>query len=227
MNIVKRTVAALVSLLGISTSSIAQDTKMVDPKTLLYSLATIENALPALSNGTQLGNSPLELSEDDWRQFEFVSANYSSEIQTELKSIDDIFAQQSIKLSNGWLAFKKLHVRERIPVPLAGNLSWKEFTKTLGPDAVSLSSVTFRGAPTAIGDGFAIKLGAAIFYGLRNGDRISVLCIESGSAKPALLEGQAKSLTAFLHRNGLLLVHWTSRTTIEGEARLIECFSQK
>lgn len=122
----KRFLAALGALFGMKATA-EPEVKMVDPKTLLYLLATISDALPA-TEPTPPQKTDLILHEDDWRQFEAVSTSLRPQVDAEMADIRKIFSEHSVPLGEG-RAFKKLHVRSRIPNPLASAISWSEFLR--------------------------------------------------------------------------------------------------
>ena len=86
--------------------------QMVDPKTILFSLPTIENTQPPLAG--RAGAGALVLHEDVWRQIEVVAKRFESEIAAERADIRAVIAERT---GSG---FKRIHVRARIPEPLAG-----------------------------------------------------------------------------------------------------------
>ncbi|HEX7700102.1 MAG TPA: hypothetical protein VF403_05260 [Kofleriaceae bacterium] len=83
-----------------------------DPKAMQFSLPTIENTQPALNPG-DLANA-LSIHEDVWRQIELVARRFQPEIAAERSVIHAVIAERSGP------GFTRIHVRERIPEPLAG-----------------------------------------------------------------------------------------------------------
>jgi hypothetical protein len=84
----------------------------LDPKTILFSLPTIESTQPPLPG--RPGPGALTLHEDDWRQIEVVARRFEPEIAADQA---DIRAVKSEFTGSG---FVRIHIRERIPEPLAG-----------------------------------------------------------------------------------------------------------
>lgn len=78
---------------------------------ILFSLPTLVDALPPVVAG-DVGDA-FALHEDDWRQREFVATVFRPEIAAEF---DMIRAARDSRIGQG---YKRLHVRERIPEPLA------------------------------------------------------------------------------------------------------------
>jgi hypothetical protein len=84
----------------------------VDPRSILFSLPTIETTQPALNPG-ELENA-LSIHEDAWRQIEVVAARFGPEIAVERSDIRVVIAERS------GAGYKRIHIRSRIPEPLAG-----------------------------------------------------------------------------------------------------------
>jgi hypothetical protein len=72
----------------------------VDPQTLLYSLPTITDVLPAISSGsTKLGRDIYEIEKDgDWRQLEWFSVTHQLEIESVVR-----FAEENGLLLVNWV----------------------------------------------------------------------------------------------------------------------------
>lgn len=173
--------------------------EMVDPRTILFSLPTLENALPPLepAEPDRLGEA-LWMREDDWRQHELVAVAQSPSVDEELAAIRDI--HDHARQGPG---FARLHVRERIPQPLAGiALTAAEVGRTLGAPR----------RPLAVGDGlvvggFAFPAGRGYVYGREAGGVVAELGLAPG-AEPALLG-------ALLAAHPVLVVDWCAATIPE------------
>jgi hypothetical protein len=157
---------------------------MVDPKAILFSLPTLETTQPPLHPG-DLANA-LSIHEDTWRQIELVARRFEPEIAAERSAI------HAVMLERSGAGYKRLHVRERIPEPLAG----------VGLELASLYSATEL-RPLAIGTqlvagGFAY--GDAI-YGRAVDGVVTALC---ALADPAVLQ-------AIAVEHDLVVVDWCRR----------------
>lgn len=147
-----------------------QKLEMVRSDELLYSLPTLVDALPRLQQG-DVGRA-FVLHEDDWRQREFVSTAFRPEIAAEFDLI------RAARASSVGAGYQRLHVRERIPEPLAGvALPISAVAAALGP--IPRSDV-------AIGDGlvvggFAFVVGGGAVYGQEDRGRVVTLAL-AGSA---------------------------------------------
>jgi hypothetical protein len=164
---------------------VIREIQRVDPKTILFSLPTLENALPPTQDGH---SDAVRLHEDDWRQLELVTAELEPTIEAELAAIREIHAERE------GLGFRRLHVRERIPEPLTGT--------DISLDAVRRArprDLGFAGSAGIVVGGFAFDAGDGAIYGRRDGGRVVVL--GAWRTEPGILVDVAR-----LHR--LMIVDW-------------------
>ncbi len=174
----------------------------VDPQKVLFSLATIENAIPP-TDGDPADGAELVLHEDDWRQMELISLIHEAVIDEELDAIGQIHLNERVAAG-----FKNIHVRTRLPLPIAPNTLTVE---ALGADGRGLS---FRGATRRIRGGFVVEMGAtAWLYGLEHAGDVRTL----GLLVEGPLEDEALKLLAELQRDhALVFVDWlTCRTGMQ------------
>ncbi|HEY5937112.1 MAG TPA: hypothetical protein VIU61_20820 [Kofleriaceae bacterium] len=159
----------------------------VDPKTILFSLPTIENTMPALDPGA----ASCTMHEDDWRQHELVSARFEPEIAAELADI------RTVREDRSGPGFKTIHVRSRIPEPLGGRtITLADLAAALGDPAretVGLGGSTVTG-------GFAFAIGGGHIYGREDGGLVREVGVTRGT--------DASGLVAFARTNQLVLVDW-------------------
>src|SRR5438309_8724733 len=92
--IMKRFFTAIASALGLSVAAGAE-TKTVDPKTVYFSLATINDALPPIDTTAKPSKKDFVIHEDDWRQFEAVARSFDAEIKAEIAGVQRIFKEKS------------------------------------------------------------------------------------------------------------------------------------
>ena len=168
--------------------------RALDPQQILYSLPTLENALPPLAPGDT--EAAHVLHEDDWRQRELVAARFEPEVAAELAEI------RAIKAERTGAGFKRLHVRSRIPEPLAGTtLDVDTLRSALGE--VARREVAIGGA--IVEGGFAFRVGDAVIYGREADGRIQVLAFTRGTDTTAL--------RALAKQHALLVVDWLATTS--------------
>jgi hypothetical protein len=164
---------------------------------ILFSLATINDALPDES-GNADGREPV-LHEDDWRQTEFVHVRHAGLVEAEFQAIRNIHGQHRRRIG-----FDKVHVRSRVPEPMAGASVELDALTTLEleqPRPLRLERHGYR-----VHGGFAHALSQGqILYGVARDSWVKVLGLHGTGEMPlttvALLE-------AFARSHDLLLVDW-------------------
>jgi hypothetical protein len=172
----------------------------VDPKGILFSLPSINDALPR--DRGPVDGSEFVLAEDDWRQLEFVHFSNGKVVWDELRAICRICEEHSHSEGFG---FDDLHVRSRLVEPLsAAGLTVDSLAKVdLGP----IRSLCFDGHDVRIEGGFAHSLSSHwTLYGMVTKRQIETLALQP--ALGALGEGDAIALEGFARKHELLLVDW-------------------
>jgi hypothetical protein len=130
---------------------VVRKVERVDPRTVLFSLPTLENALPPMQDGD---GDALRIHEDDWRQLELVAARFEPEVVAELAAIREVHAERD------GAGFRRLHVRERIPQPLAGT-ELPLASVSRGPRR----HLAFEGSSGIVAGGFAFDATEGALYG--------------------------------------------------------------
>lgn len=95
-----------------------QQTEKIELRDVFYTTPTIENIFPEVEYTEPSIVKGLTVHEDDWRQIEFVSTSLIDLVKEEITSIQRIFEEQS-KESEAGLFFKEIHLRMKIPNPIA------------------------------------------------------------------------------------------------------------
>ena len=163
----------------------------VDPKSVLFSLPTLEDALPKVVAGD---GASIRVAEDDWRQVEFVHASHRAEVEAELADIARIKTEH--RQGHG---FDATHVRKRVPAPLAGaTVRLAEVEAALGNRARPWG---FRSGGV-VEDGHAVPDADAVALAVSHGGALTALCVF----------GIAPDVIGKLHpvalAHDLLLVDW-------------------
>ncbi|QDU26361.1 hypothetical protein ETAA8_14390 [Anatilimnocola aggregata] len=172
----------------------------IDPATILYSLPSITNELPACGDRPLTGHE-LAMLDDNWRQFELVSQCFSAQIDEELAAIQAIHEQEST--GAGW---RKVHVRKHPETPIDGFLSLSDLLAAFA--IASPEGLTFHGAATRVEAGFAFTASdGQACYGLAPGGMVTVLGIAQTSL-PTLPEESITRLAAVAEKFDLELVQW-------------------
>jgi len=171
----------------------------IDPAKLLYSLPTIDNALPPLTDGD--ADAAFRMHEDDWRQVELVARRFKEEIESELAAI------RAVRAERKGVAFPRIHLRRRIPNPLDGVVLRLEEVRTAFSGVVQ--GLTLRDCDGVIDGGFAIAIEGGILYGREERGHVAVLGLAGGA--------DAATLAALAGAHQLVLVDWCGATTMTAD----------
>jgi hypothetical protein len=186
--------------------------QMIDINNLLMSIPTIENTLPS-TNDLAKESLNLEILEDDWRQLEFISKEFNTEIASELDSINKIFETESVEVGEGMTAFKNLHVRKLIPNPLQDGIEVEEFKKYFSDLKTGTLSFNQYGR---VNNGIYFNISNFQIYALTNKSKIVALGFY-GLDEWTELNSFRIELEKFMNRNNVVLVDWISRITIDSK----------
>ena len=172
--------------------------EQINPQTILNSLPTINDRLPALAGPAD--GSEIVLHEDDWRQLEFVHEGYREVVVQELHEIRTIYA---VHRQNG--AFAKIHVRSSLPEPLtAARLEMLTLARLFREPP---RPIRFNNDGARVAGGFAFVLGdGGLLYGLMSPPFVQTLGLLGSGAGTNVPDIAA--LEALEREYCLLLVDW-------------------
>lgn len=182
-----------------------QRAEVMDPSRILFSLPTLENTQPE-SQPHPLAAQAYAIHEDDWRQLEFVAQSYSVQVDEECGQIRTVRAE-----SADTPGFKRIHLRQAIPVPL------REIDLTLEQLVAFAGNVAHRYAGFCIHpgqmvtDSFALKLATDthLFGTTESNGRITALCLAECTSVEPWMEPLCRT-------HGLILVQWTQAQRVMG-----------
>lgn len=183
-----------------------------DPDAVMYAVPTIEDAIPGIDPDIDVaGKHVLQITEDDWRQIEFIGFKWEFRIEPEFEPIQSVI--RDFSAGNG---FTSLHMRGSIPEPLAGtSITVEELIGTFGVGTRVYDGVAYQGAQGVIYGGFAILTPSLLhIYGTHDAAGISALCLFNVAPAPAdeALSGmvwrEVQALSDFMRRKKLCLVSW-------------------
>ncbi|MFO0604628.1 MAG: hypothetical protein U0324_15705 [Polyangiales bacterium] len=180
----------------------------VSPKDILFSLPTLEDALPA--QGAAPGEDvSIRLHGDDWRQVEFVHASQRALVDEELADIAKVKSEH-----RKGAGFDAIHVRKRVPEPLGGvKLRVGEVERALGAKARPWA---VRGGGV-VADGFAVPDAEAVVYGVARDGFVEALCVYG------MLPDVIGRLHPLALDHGLMLVDWCAGQRLRAhEAGFVE-----
>lgn len=192
----------------------AAETKMVDPKSILFSTPTLNDALPAFQQGSAPKGKLLQMHEDDWRQFEAVSTVHQGEIDRELTAIRDVLANASVKTKAGdqdITVFRRVHVRKLITEPLKRAPLLSQLAALAG-SRTEYAGISLSGSPPVLG-GYAVAMGSLVIFGQADDDRLLSLCF-TNYGPPKMDSEKALKLVQLLRENDLVVIHWPSATSL-------------
>jgi hypothetical protein len=185
----------------------------VDPREVLYSLPTLNDELPPEEGS--IDGTEIVLHEDDWRQVELVHWSHQEIVVAELEAIHAIYREQ--RQGSG---FKEIHLRERLPQPLAGTrIDWSELAPLVSDGYQPLS---FEDHEHRVQGGFAIQRPTgSVICGTCEGSTVTVLCLGRGWLKP---DAEAcAAIEALAAKHQLMLVNWVRcAATGPGDADLFD-----
>ena len=212
-------------ILAMSVSAMsASEPKTIDPKTLSFSVATLNDALPTLDPGAEVGSRDLVIHEDDWRQFEAVSRAFDAAIQEELSDVRRVFQEKS-KIVGGRRIFSEIHIRKRVARPFSALLAWSELLAATGAETSSVAGLALAGQGV-VKDGFSFRVGQFTLFGIRHGERVDVLCFEF-TRTPGLSEAEARRFAAFAEKSEIVVVHWPSASVLKDSRALTNYLMQR
>ena len=148
--------------------------EMVDPSTILYSLPSICDGIPGVSDRALSGNE-FVLAEDDWRQFEFVSSNLCNIVDHEITQIRRIHENASAEV--GW---REIHVRSNPEFPIACALELNDLATALNASNPPVG-VAYRGAQSQITDGYVIHIEGLTVYGVAPNNQVQTIAFDQYS----------------------------------------------
>jgi hypothetical protein len=180
--------------------------QMVDPSKLLFSLATICDRLPPVTNtSAQPAADDLVLHEDDWRQIEFVAFEDSAYILQQLAALRQFKVDAKVGLGYKGVSVRKDHPHE---LPTLG-LSFEQLRNSLVPTSkqgkLFLSSGELQ---QEVEGGFSFRLpdGNAI-YGYSVHGVVAALGLEPAWRTDAN-DATAQAIATIGNSAKVLLVDW-------------------
>lgn len=182
---------------------------MMPPGEILFSLATISDDLGGVAGDALPGEKILAIHEDDWRQVEFVSQNFTNELAQELAGIQNIYQNQ-----RSGVGFKKVHVRKRIPSPLENQSIALSDLETIFHPQAKFDSVGFQRTRGTIPNSFAWKLDRSlIIWGVTdNSGKVVRLCVR-GIPESGNVVRFSETFSALNSRYKLVFVDWCKATS--------------
>lgn len=157
-----------------------------------FPVPSIAAEIPVSSSLRPFEEFNLTIHPNEWRQIEFLPSGSRQMIQEEMAPISRILEADS----RG--GFPDIHVRTLIGKELL-NINWDDFIRDLG--TVSRGSVSFQNTSGYLRNGFALRCGNLLFYGIKKNEQIAELCLSYLTDE--------ENISAYLQeRYNLILVSW-------------------
>lgn len=180
------------------------ETDFAAPGEILFSLPTICEWMPPMTENTSRTGEVLNLHEDDWRQVELIALDYLNEIEAMLSSIYDI--HQKARSPMG--AFLEIHVRNKIADPLGGNRIEADSLRKRFNNLIDYDSLEYESFKGCVQGGFAWRTeGGLLVYGRQAGSFMHTICMEILERSPEL-EADRCIIEDFCAEYRLILVDW-------------------
>ncbi|MBK9576536.1 MAG: hypothetical protein IPO40_05640 [Fibrobacteres bacterium] len=182
-----------------------QRVETMDPSQILFSLPTIEDTQPD-SQAHPLSEQGYSIHEDEWRQLEFVATSFSVQVDAECEQIRAVRAQAAVGPG-----FKRIHLRQAIPVPLRdAALTLEQLVALVGEVSHRHPGFSIH-AGRMVTDSFAFKLasGTHLFGTTGANGRITALCLAECTSVEPWMESLCRT-------HGLILVQWTQAQRVLG-----------
>jgi hypothetical protein len=171
------------------------------PSDILYSLPSICDVIPAVSNQPLIGRE-LTIAEDDWRQFELISHKLADKVDREISKIQLI--RENAVTGNGW---RSIHLRSKPAIPIVSNMVLTYLANILKVSAKS-TGITYYGSHSPIVDGYSFSLNDDFsIYGVAPKSKVQVIAIGQDSnisPNPESID----HLQQLARKFNLDLVHW-------------------
>ncbi|MES2617773.1 MAG: hypothetical protein V4613_07840 [Bacteroidota bacterium] len=179
----------------------AKTTTTIDPNALLFTSATINDALPAFE---EKKDTCTFINEDEWRQIEFISKDYKTDIDKEIADIKNIYDNFSHD-GETYSAYKKIAVRKLITQPLS--IDFSKLKAYLTNKAISMEGLAIENNPGKVKGGFFFTVNGISYYVVVDNNTVKTFCIYSCDSDAELKAGSVQ-LAKLLEKEKLYLVDW-------------------
>jgi len=150
-----------------------QRVEMLNPKDILYTLPTISNEFPGISNTKGFDKFLTTLYEDDWRQREFLNKSAFPLVEIEINGIKGIWKSHNKKVDDNLNAFDSIHVRSTIGLPDL-HVDLAEIQRLLKTNEIGSAFIERQGF---IENGFSLKTQNTTYAGVVLNNLVKELCV--------------------------------------------------
>lgn len=180
----------------------------INPKDVLFTLPTISNELPSITNNPLFNDFELSIPEDDWRQDEFLNKSSFPLIEIEVKNIKNIWEKNKKEVDAPFNAFDKCHVRATIGEPNL-NINFDKLKRLLNVDKVG--SLKLNKNDGFVKNSFVLKTETTTYYGILENQMVTSFCISNFSGETIT------EIDEILKKFNLIFLNWYNADIIAEE----------
>lgn len=169
----------------------------MNPQDILFTLPTISNELPTTTDHSVYMDFENSISEDDWRQNEFLNQSSFPLVDIEVSKIQDVWENNRKEVDANFNAFSKCHVRETIGEPqLLLNLN--NIREVLQTDQIGSLTINNQ----FVKNGFSLQTTSTTYYGTIENDKVTQFCISS------FTDNSIDEINKIVNAFDLIFVNW-------------------
>jgi hypothetical protein len=176
----------------------------LNPQNILYTLPTISNEFPPISETSAFTEFEFTIHEDDWRQREFLTRSALPVIDIEMEGIRHVWENDHQKIDDKFNAFTNVHVRSKVGRPLL-KLSLESMLKFLSETRLGQLKISGQGT---VENGFVLKTEFTTYYGIVIDNTIRELSIVDYG------EGTNQEIILINREYDLVFVDWCNSNVI-------------
>lgn len=169
----------------------------INPNDILFTVPTISNEIPRLTQSSIYSEPNYSIIEDVWRQNEFLDKTSIPLIEIEVNKIENIKLNESDTSNPELTGYKNCHVRDSIGIPQL-NLSLSELKTILKTESIGSLKMNHE----FIANGFSLSTDSTTYYGVIENDIISQFCVGEFSNETL------NEIQLIVNKFNLLFVNW-------------------
>lgn len=169
----------------------------MNPENILFTLPTISNELPTTTDRSLYLDFENSISEDDWRQNEFLNHSSFPLVDIEVSKIRDVWKNNRKGVDANFNAFTKCHVRKTIGEPKL-LLDLDSIIEVLQTNQIGSLNINNQ----FVMNGFSLQTALTTYYGTIENNKVTQFCISSFSDNS--IDEVNKIVNAF----DLIFVNW-------------------
>ncbi len=164
-----------------------------------FTLPTVSNERPPMTNLPAYPDFTVTFSGNDWRQAEFINICKLCTVGEEMDEIKDVRINHSRESAEGLRLYDRLHVRHQVGAPDLF-IPLFELKALLRTDI--LGSIAMENHTGFVKNGFAIHSATGCFYGMEENGVVKSLGLHQGTA------GSEREVAKLVKTFSLIFVHW-------------------